>query len=822
VSTRRLLLWVSLALSSCGWLAFLPVYYDLPAWIGASCLAGAVAAALGAFGPAPDAEDVRSSRVMAFVLVLVAAGAAYSASWGLRCCLGILALGALTAAWSGLKLRLRGAARGLLTVGIVGLIQGAAIGASSLLLGGAHASSVVRFLDVAILRVLGRSVSVVGETIYVSGATGPVGVTPSWDQFGLAIGIVVWGGIGALLWLAGSGSALRRAVSFLKAAGVTVAYLLFRHVALLMLLLPSDSPRPFWNPVVLILSAVPLVVLLALFVRGLDVCEETRGDPILLASWKPNAMGAGLAAVVTWCVLAALFLLPSGPRKSGAILFDEGHGEWESASTPMDTEQYGLATTYNYASLADWLSYYGVVGDLTGRIREESLEDCSILILKTPSLPYSSEEIDVMEGFVRRGGALFVIGDHTNVFGTTTVLNPVLKRFGLALNYDSTYRLGRGSFTTYVPTMPCLNPITQRVTEFDFLTSCSIRSPLSCYRLMADARILSTQADYGTEDFFPEEHYTLRAEFGEFTQAALATHGAGRVLLFTDSTCFSNFSVFMDGYPSFLMATVAVLSHVNPNISIRLVGLFLGVVGLVLLGLWSFAHRSVPALGLVIGVLLGWSTFYLSACLVHEAAYPQVEPSKSVPYVYFDYEYSDISIEPQPGHAPTYDASREYDTFFVWTQRVARVPQLVEGRNRRGVLSGYPYIVIDPRPDIDAAFLDWIRGYVERGGTLVLMDRCNRDRSGSSELLSKFGLELATECGSRRVLLGAAVETRTISESLVLSISSAEIEEGRVVAVSDSSPFSNLSLGGAFTVPSEVQQRLYDSIYWILEEFAAH
>ena len=519
---RRASWWVSLALCTCGWLLLLTWYTELPPWIGVALLVGAALAAIAASWGAIDAAAPQRHRWIAVLLAVAAAAGALYTPWGMRAALALFVVGALGTAFVPAHRTVRAVARGLLSVGTVAVVQGASVGLYATLFGHVHASRLVSFFDVWLLRALGRSVTVVGQTVHVSTASGMLAIVPSWDQFGLALGLLAWCGTSVLALF--SDGIERRLRAIANGTAVVAVYLLVRHVLLVLFSLETGSPRLFWHPVVLCLSVLPLVVLLARF-SSLHPDRVGAGlEAALFSPPRTDALAGTHAFAATLFVLGALYLIPAGPRNEGTVLFDEAHGEWESTQAGIDTETYGLVSTYNYTSLYDWLSYYYPVGRLVEPIDERTLDGCAVLVLKTPSVPYAEEEVAAIDAFVRSGGGLFVIGDHTNVFGTTTVLNPVLARFGLALNYDSTYRLGSGSFTTYVPTRPSFDPIVQHVTEFDFLTSCSVRVPLSGYRTIADNRILSNQADYATRDFFPKQRYNLTSEFGRFVQAAVVTH----------------------------------------------------------------------------------------------------------------------------------------------------------------------------------------------------------------------------------------------------------------------------------------------------------
>jgi len=816
-SARRLLWWTTLALSVAAWTLLVPLYAEIAPWLGVLFLL--LAGLAGAWAAEGRSEEPAVRRPLAIgLLVLAAIGAGLFSSWGLRAALGMLTCGLVLSAYGGRSAVWVRVRDGFLVAGGVATAQGASAGLYMLLAADAHGGGayVLSRLAAVLLRLLGRSVTLIGRTLYVSTTWGPTAVLPTRDHFGLVIGLLLLVGFLSFVLIADEENARRRLRVALVAVLVTVVYLVARYVFVLLLALESGSPRLFWDPIALCLSFLPLTVVLACFSgfvpRGLGTSVASRAFGSRAGTW----LSAGASFVATVSLLACLFLVPAGSAKDGDVLFDEAHGEWETTVEPMRTDEYGLVTTYNYASLADWLTYYTTVGHLTEPIDEESLRDASILVLKTPSVPYTANEIDAIEAFVRRGGGLFVIGDHTNVFGTTTALNPILERFDLALNYDSTYRLESGSFTVYTPSEPRLDPIMQHVDQFDFLTSCSIRVPLAAYRTIADDRILSNQADYATRDFFPRERYNMQSQFGRFAQAAAVQHGAGRVVVFADSTCFSNFSVFMDGYPSFLLGTFAFLSRTNTRVPVRLLAACTAGLAVILLLGAVWRGRRLGFGGILIGVLLGWALFSWSACKVHAVWYELPTPAEDIPYVYFDLDISDIAIEPQPASADAYDAAREFDTLFVWTQRVQLIPQLVRGESRGGVLPGHTYVIINPRSGLVEDVLFGVRSYIEEGGTLVLLDCCGREASGSVELLSSLGLELAGVCGSERVLVGGATAEYEVSPSLSIAVSQAFLGGGRVIVISDSTAFSNLSLGGAFTVPSGVQEVLYNVWFEVL------
>ena len=75
-------------------------------------------------------------------------------------------------------------------------------------------------------------------------------------------------------------------------------------------------------------------------------------------------------------------------------------------------------------------------------IDDESLSQCDVLVIKTPTEPFGSDEAAAIARFVGRGGGLLMIGDHTNCDRWSTHLNGVARPFGFQFRYDILFPVG--------------------------------------------------------------------------------------------------------------------------------------------------------------------------------------------------------------------------------------------------------------------------------------------------------------------------------------------------------------------------------------------
>ncbi len=813
-------LWgLSFALTTCAWYAWVPLYYHLPVGVGAVLHGLAIMFAVAARWNEPDTPR-RNPAVVLILSTLLACAAAFPAlPWGGRiAALTLLASVVLSAGVRWARLRCIGLA--MRTIALVSLSQAACSGLYGLWLATRHHASPLAFLDVYIGRLVGLQVSAIGPHVYFPSPAGYTTVLPSWDQAGLVFGVIALIGILVLMRLLPTGRPFRRVA--LRVTAITTAYLIVRRLFLLLLALQLDRPELFWEPVATLLTFgfLPLILAAhALNERGVVRLVRTR--PF---SWKPLSAIAGLAGVGAFLIATSLFLAPPGAKTNGKVAFDEAHGDWESTLRPLDKDWYGMRSTYNYASLYQWLSYYYDVDQITEPLNAAVLDGVGILILKIPSIPYTDDEIDSVVSFVESGGGLYVIGDHTNVFGTTSVLNPLLKRFGLSLNYDATYDLLTRSYTTFEPPSTSLDPIMQHVKRLDFLTSCTLTGPVRAYAALRDTQLLVNQADYATRDFFAEDRVTLSSEFGSFTQNLAIQFKKGRVVVFTDSTCFSNFSIHMDGYPTLVLSTLGFLSRAGSGFSYRILGMALGAVAALGCVLLVRRHRrEAVLLAIAIGVLFGWGLATLAVAHLHATWYPLPTPRTAIPYVYFDLEHSEGEVSAQPRSSVDEKLLGEtFNTFFVWTQRMDLVPAPVAVGSLSKLVPGRPILLINPKADLDEAFLRELVEYVEDfAGRLVLMGRRDDDPDRFASILDAFELRVLFDRQAGWLFAEGETYAHEVSPALTLYVSITDRGSGKVVLIGDSVPFSDLSMGGEFNVPSSVQQELYDIEFWLLDRVLA-
>jgi hypothetical protein len=160
---------------------------------------------------------------------------------------------------------------------------------------------------------------------------------------------------------------------------------------------------------------------------------------------------------------------------------------------------------------------------------DHSLELFDELYIITPTRPFEAKDIQAICDWTKNGGRLVVIADHTNLFGHQTVLQELLKKFGIAIRPDAIFetKTNGGIYSNLLE-------------EFAGLTPCSIAEGVIPRLKMTG---WSENPDYTATSFFGEMSPSNDDRYGRYPILGAKRYGVGEVSVFTDSTFFANFTI---------------------------------------------------------------------------------------------------------------------------------------------------------------------------------------------------------------------------------------------------------------------------------------
>ena len=622
----------------------------------------------------------------------------------------------------------------LMACGVLHLLQSAVVPVYYAVFSRIHKETLFSGMITALLNLFGVPATLNGNIIRIEAFARVFDISGNWETVSVfAVFMFLAGGIALLIYHKAGWK------TWAAFTGITFSYTLLRYLFVVMAFSSYGTTSVFWSRAVTTATFIPYPIILH---RILNCHRYQRpAKPTMpTASSKATLNPAFLLAFCAAFAAVAFFGFRSyGPDKPGRVLVDEYHSDWEWTTIEYDENWYGQKSGYNYYCLYNLIDNYYIADRNMEVITDEGLSRCDVFLLKTPTLPLSNEEVDSLVRFVEAGGGLYLIGDHTNVFGTSTILNTVSERFGIRYNMDCTYELEKGNLSEFDIPKVLPHPTVIKMPRLLFASTCTLNTNWKVEETMIGYGLKAQPADYSQKNFFPSDSQAANQEFGLFLHAASAQYGKGKVVAFTDSTIFSNFWMYMPGKPEMLLGNIQWLNKVNilSGIHPRVLFLSIFLVLLAALAIWRLITKKTVFYTVLSAVLLAIPCAVVFFSILDGQAMPALEPRKPTVNICFEEEYSDFKIaKDMDGFLADY--GQQLQTFYVWQQRLDFVPSLHSTLNDA---LGNGDVVVIAKPGKPVQTPAEIMHQVESGAKLLILDH-TASGAYSNELLRMAGLEI--------------------------------------------------------------------------------
>ncbi|MBP7892553.1 MAG: hypothetical protein KA063_03335 [Firmicutes bacterium] len=831
-----MLSWAGIVGLALTWIFLLPYYNPVP-WLGWSLFGFGTAASVASWVLSRErqghGQGFRPYLLCAAPLAVLAAMMPFPESIGLI----VLAVGlVLTAA----PKRLGEIGNGLAFAGLILTIQAAWLPIHVVLESRYHHLGGLEPLVKLALSAFPLKAAVGGRGILVQTPGYQFSIATTMEKINmLMFALVYLGGLTAILI---GGQRVRRTLrQALRLLWVLGAYFGARYLLLLMVFPAVRNMGVFWRPAWVLGTFLPLafapVAAPTGYGQGLRVSREVQvvrseadsalEESVTQGSRRPSMSSRLLVAASCFTLVFAIGFHDPGALKPGRVMIDEYHSNWEKTTEPYTTEWYGEDSGYNYYSLASYMEdYYTVSRNLDSPITPELLATQDVLVLKTPTSAYSQEEIDAVFRFVRQGGGLLLVGDHTNVFGTSTYLNPLAERFGLHFNHDGTYDLATDGLSIYEDRSVFPHPTVRRLGKFMFATSCSLQAPLLSAGAITGYGIKGLYLDYSKENFFRTDAPDFDKDYGLLLQQVALHSGRGRVVAFTDSTVWSNFFMFIPGKWELAEGAFNWLNRRSMLTWAPWALIAVATAGAA--ALLIRRAKGVPVADpLGVAFALGFAALaILSARGLDSLVYaPPAKIARATTEIAFESEHSNMLI---PSETIFIDPNSAYHVFYTWTQRGGARPRMAP-------LTEAVKCDIVVLANISQSFtsrdLARIKEYVESGGDLLVLHGNGSDDSAANQVLSMFGLAMEDpRDGFIMDLRGGTIQRSVPIYSVAggtpllydsfgrAAAASTGVGErpGRVIVFGASSLLSDAFMGTTSTIPDETIRSIYDLCFYLI------
>jgi len=541
------------------------------------------------------------------------------------------------------------------------------------------------------------------------------------------------------------------------------------------------------------------------------------------AARVPDANAASVARVESFrispvvCVCAAIcYMLVTSPengeRKAPVLLVDDAHsGTWAPSAREMSFEWFGDFSTYNLASICDYLKTdWDVTVLAEGALTPERLRGVSALMLKMPRNPYTVAEVEAVRDFVRQGGGLLLIGDHTDLLGTSTHLNQICEPLGIRFVSNYTRDGERGGFSQSSVSWTNGFPLARSTAALKFMTGCTVEIARKAWPIIVARGQEVVAHDYSDNNHFGNLRSDPSQPHGNVVLAAAASHGDGRVVAFTDSTMLSGFAICREGRMGFIEDSLEWLSYRHVDTSAWQLALLALGLGAAILG----ALRRRP-------IALGGSAC-IGVVIAHAVLVATVDPSVGLE--------RQRTTETRAGLAIVEPASRawyppvlgfsgkykdwEYDTWLASWLRGDVYPRLVDDLEQ--AMDEAAIAVLNPRAALGARQRDRVGEWLRDGGHLIVCVRRDQFepanfRSWVEPFVPGFGMDVETRDGQQdwQIEFG---DMELADVAGPVEVWRTRIGEGAIVVALGSEEWNTRNLGHCFDVPDESQRLAYGAL----------
>ncbi len=550
----------------------------------------------------------------------------------------------------------------------------------------------------------------------------------------------------SVTWIATTAHPRRwRAIYALAAILVgQLAYLIIlSYVPDLLALVPRPATPEKWSWTGLFHKAVPwnvpvLAVAIHTPIAAALFCWSTwtaqnGGSAPRLKSAIRNPQSAIILAALLLPVITSLYPASPGLQGKKIVFYEKGFLNW---LTPTHGS-YGRLGSGMYGMLPVFLESLGAKAVISKDLFDEDLRDAAALVLIFPDQPWAEGQLERIWSFVRQGGSLLVLGEHTTRDRDgSSRFNDVLGLTNMRVAFDcATFAVG-GWLQSYEAMIhPTTAGIPDDRNQLGIVIGASLQAGWRARPIVVGRWGWSDLGDEGSgRAMIGNERYDAGEKLGDILLAAEQPFGQGKIVAFGDTSSFTNgINVSSHVFTSRLFAYLVDGSVRAHALWRQLLGLLLsmGIIGLLL----GWPNERTVALA-VLG--LAGSLVITSAATSHAwESFPDGRLKSPNNLAYIDASHLDASS----GESWRGDGLGGLVLTLMRNGYLTlALPQVsTERLERAGLL-----ISVAPQRGFSPSERAVLRDFVNRGGVFILT--VGGDEAGPSRpLLSDFGFDIGTD-----------------------------------------------------------------------------
>ncbi len=268
--------------------------------------------------------------------------------------------------------------------------------------------------------------------------------------------------------------------------------------------------------------------------------ERNLTKPSVLSSRTQYMLrfGAPILAILVPIMIA---LYPGKLNLEGKkiVFYEKGFLNWLKPSHG----QYGRLSSGMYGMLPVFIESLGASSLISPDLSDKDLQDADALVLLFPDDPWTEGQLDRIWAFVRRGGSLLVMGEHTTRDPNgSNRFNEVLEPTAIRVEFDSgTFTVGGWLQSYEVMAHPATAGVPDDRNQFGVVIGASLETSWPARPLLIGRWGWSDIGDEGSgRAMMGNGHYDSGEKLGDRILAAEQPLGKGRIIAFGDTSGLTN------------------------------------------------------------------------------------------------------------------------------------------------------------------------------------------------------------------------------------------------------------------------------------------
>lgn len=358
-----------------------------------------------------------------------------------------------------------------------------------------------------------------------------------------------------ILWLAFSPKP-RKMRAIYSFSGIIFGHLCYLIVLSLipgiLRLIPEPAEQTSWTWSAFIDKAIPwnlpvlacaihLLAIAAMF-RWSDWYRDNSTEKSFSKSYnriQHVLIPAILILSVLTPVVLALFPTKLSLQGKKIVFYEKGFLNW----LKPEHGQYGRLSSGMYGMLPVYIESLGASSLISPDLSDSDLSDADALVLLFPDEPWTDGQLERIWEFVRKGGSLLVMCEHTTVDSNdSNRFNEVLEPANIRAEFDSaTYAVGGWLQSYDAMAHPATTGVPDDRNQFGVVIGASLETGWPARPILIGRWGWSDMGDRGSgRAMMGNGQYDSSEKLGDLVLAAEQPFGKGRIIAFGDTSGLTN------------------------------------------------------------------------------------------------------------------------------------------------------------------------------------------------------------------------------------------------------------------------------------------